>query len=51
MAPKVIATKTKATPIAATLETSGTDGGGSVVPVGVNTAWYANLFPYPWFTL
>jgi hypothetical protein len=36
---KATATKTKATPIADTLENSGTDGVGSVVPDGANTVW------------
>jgi hypothetical protein len=36
---KATATKTKATPIAAALENSGTDGVGSVVPDGVSIAW------------
>ena len=39
MVPKATATKTKAMPIAAALENSGTDGVGSVVPDGVSTAW------------
>ena len=51
MVPTATATNTNATPIAAALENSGTDGVGSVVPAGVKTAWYANVFPYPWSTL
>lgn len=51
MVPKATTTNTNAIPIAATLENSGTDGVGSVLPSGVNTAWYANRFPYPWLTL
>ena len=39
MVPNAIATNTKAMTIVTTLENSGTVGVGSVVPVGVNTAW------------
>ena len=51
MVPKATTTKTKDTPIVAALENSNTDGVGTIVPSGVNIAWYENWFPYQWLTL